>query len=55
MTDQNQTPERNAAGQALFQMQFALMMMNCGRMEECNTAFARAQEILTQLEEEMNG
>jgi len=58
MTDQlTHTPrsERNSAGQALFQMQFALMMMNCGRMEESNAAFARSQEILTQLEEEMNG
>jgi len=53
MTDQNKTP-RNAAGQALFQMQFAAMMLNCGRTEEANKAFEKAQEILTQLEEEMN-
>jgi len=31
---------------AKFQMTFAIMMLNCGRTEEANTAFAKAAEQL---------
>ena len=53
MSDQK-TPERNAAGKALFAVQFALLLHNSGREEEGNTHLIRAQEILMKLEEEID-
>lgn len=47
--------KRNPAGQALFQMQFAIMMMNCGRIEEANTAIKKAETLLTDLEKTIDG
>ena len=53
MSDQK-TPERNAAGKALFHIQFATLMHNVGREEEGNKHFTQAQEILMKLEEEID-
>ena len=53
MTEKNQ-PERNAAGKALFAVQFALLLHNSGREEEGNTHLIRAQEILMALETKLD-
>ena len=46
--------ERNPAGKALFQMQFAVLMLNCGRDEMANEALAKCEKILTELEAKLD-
>lgn len=46
--------KRNPAGQALFDMQFGFMMLNCGRVEEANVHFERAEQTLAQLEKDLD-
>jgi len=56
MTDSTKTgfeqylTERNLAGQALFQMQFGILMIGSGRMELAAEAFNKAETILIDLE-----
>lgn len=45
MADKATTP----AQRALFQMQFAILMLNTGRADEANDAFAKAQAELQTL------
>ena len=51
---EDKVKERNKAGQALFQLQFMGMMSMCGRMDEADEAYRKAQEILIELEKELD-
>ncbi len=44
MSDKTETqPEPTTASAALFQMQFAIQMLNCGRIETAQKCFENAQ------------
>lgn len=40
---------------AKFHMEFAVMMLNCGRLEEANTAFRKSVEALAKFDLESVG
>lgn len=42
--------EKSPAQLATFNIQFAIMMMNVGRIEEANKAFAKALAILEEMD-----
>ena len=46
--------ERNAAGRALFQIEFMMLMLNVGRTAEADAALQNALELLKQLEAEID-
>lgn len=49
MSNETQATEKTTASRALFQMQFAVQMLNCGRIETANKCFENAEKALKEL------
>jgi hypothetical protein len=46
--------KKSPAARALFQMQFAVQMINCGRIETANKCFTNAENALNEIINEEN-